>query len=94
MVNATGRGRRPPVSPRQRAIRLEWLSVAWMLAEAAAAVTAGVIAGSLALTNRTTAPGTGPRRDQGKRLIMTSRPRQALATAEPVNQASRPARPG
>ncbi|MGI8446320.1 MAG: cation transporter [Streptosporangiaceae bacterium] len=35
----------------QRAIRLEWFSVAWMAAEAAVAMTAGVIAGSLALTS-------------------------------------------
>jgi divalent metal cation (Fe/Co/Zn/Cd) transporter len=34
-----------------RAIRLEWFSVAWMAAEAGIAVTAGVIAGSLALTS-------------------------------------------
>ncbi len=34
-----------------RAIRLEWFSVAWMVAEAGIAVTAGVIAGSLALTS-------------------------------------------
>ncbi|MGI8450694.1 MAG: cation transporter [Streptosporangiaceae bacterium] len=35
----------------RKAIRLEWFSVAWMLAEAGVAVTAGVIAGSLALTS-------------------------------------------
>src|SRR5713101_8741377 len=36
---------------RRRAIRLEQFSLAWMLIEASAAVTAGVIAGSLALTS-------------------------------------------
>jgi divalent metal cation (Fe/Co/Zn/Cd) transporter len=35
----------------RRAIRLEQFSVAWMLAEAGVAVTAGIIAGSLALTS-------------------------------------------
>jgi len=34
-----------------RAIRLEWLSAGWMVAEAGVAVSAGVIAGSLALTS-------------------------------------------
>ena len=38
------------VSPQRRAIRLEQFSVAWMLVEAGVAVTAGIIAGSLALT--------------------------------------------
>jgi divalent metal cation (Fe/Co/Zn/Cd) transporter len=35
---------------RRRAFALEYLSVAWMLAEAAVAVTAGIVAGSVALT--------------------------------------------
>lgn len=35
----------------RRAVRLEQLSITWMLAEAAVAVTAGIIAGSLALTS-------------------------------------------
>ena len=34
-----------------RAVRLEQFSVGWMLAEAGVAVTAGIIAGSLALTS-------------------------------------------
>ncbi len=42
---------RPPHGLLRTTIRLEWFSVAWMLAEAGVAVTAGVIAGSLALTS-------------------------------------------
>jgi divalent metal cation (Fe/Co/Zn/Cd) transporter len=45
----------PPAQPapalRLRAIRLEQFSIGWMLIEAGVAVTAGVIAGSLALTS-------------------------------------------
>ncbi|MDQ2815568.1 MAG: cation transporter [Actinomycetota bacterium] len=41
----------PPGSLLHRAVRLEWFSIAWMLAEASVAVTAGLIAGSLALTS-------------------------------------------
>jgi divalent metal cation (Fe/Co/Zn/Cd) transporter len=36
---------------RRRAVRLEQFSIAWMLIEAGVAVTAGIIAGSLALTS-------------------------------------------
>ena len=36
---------------RQRAVRLEQFSIAWMLIEGGVAVTAGIIAGSLALTS-------------------------------------------
>ena len=44
-----GAGPRPRLH--RQAIRLEQFSVAWMVAEAGVAVTAGIIAGSLALTS-------------------------------------------
>jgi divalent metal cation (Fe/Co/Zn/Cd) transporter len=51
----TGITSAPPAQPapglHRRAIRLEQFSIGWMLTEAGIAVTAGVIAGSLALTS-------------------------------------------
>jgi divalent metal cation (Fe/Co/Zn/Cd) transporter len=44
-------GARPKAGLHRQAIRLEQFTVAWMLAEAGVAVTAGTIAGSLALTS-------------------------------------------
>lgn len=44
-------GAEPLPGLRRRAIRLEQFSIGWMLAEAGVAVTAGIIAGSLALTS-------------------------------------------
>jgi divalent metal cation (Fe/Co/Zn/Cd) transporter len=41
----------PADSPHLRAVRLERFSIAWMLIEAGVAVTAGIAAGSLALTS-------------------------------------------
>ena len=41
----------PLAGLRHRAVRLEQFSIAWMLIEAAVAVTAGIVAGSLALTS-------------------------------------------
>jgi divalent metal cation (Fe/Co/Zn/Cd) transporter len=41
----------PLAGLRHRAVRLEQFSIAWMLIEAGVAVTAGIIAGSLALTS-------------------------------------------
>jgi divalent metal cation (Fe/Co/Zn/Cd) transporter len=48
-MNAAVAGSRPGLH--RQAIRLEQFSIAWMLIEAAVAVTAGFIAGSLALTS-------------------------------------------
>jgi divalent metal cation (Fe/Co/Zn/Cd) transporter len=48
-MNAAVAGSRPGLH--RQAIRLEQFSIAWMLIEAAAAVTAGLTAGSLALTS-------------------------------------------
>jgi len=48
-MNAAGAGSRP--SLHRQAVRLEQFSIAWMLIEAGVAVTAGIIAGSLALTS-------------------------------------------
>jgi divalent metal cation (Fe/Co/Zn/Cd) transporter len=50
-MEAATAGARPRAELHRRAIRLEQFSVAWMLAEAGVAVTAGIIAGSLALTS-------------------------------------------
>jgi divalent metal cation (Fe/Co/Zn/Cd) transporter len=49
----TGTASAPGAAPglHRRAVRLEQLSIAWMLIEAGVAVTAGIIAGSLALTS-------------------------------------------
>jgi divalent metal cation (Fe/Co/Zn/Cd) transporter len=44
-------GAEPATGLHQRAVRLEQFSIAWMLIEAGVAVTAGTIAGSLALTS-------------------------------------------
>ena len=45
------RHRRPDlVRLRRRGFALEYFSVAWMIAEAAVAITAGIVAGSVALT--------------------------------------------
>jgi len=44
-------GAAPVPGLRRRAVRLEQFSVAWMLIEAGVAVTAGIVAGSLALTS-------------------------------------------
>ena len=52
MTHAAGTPRAEPAPGLQRqAVRLEQFSIGWMLIEAGAAVTAGVIAGSLALTS-------------------------------------------
>jgi divalent metal cation (Fe/Co/Zn/Cd) transporter len=51
MTAAMTAGAEPRARLLRRAIRLEQFSVAWMLIEAGVAVTAGVIAGSLALTS-------------------------------------------
>jgi divalent metal cation (Fe/Co/Zn/Cd) transporter len=48
-MNAAGAGSRPGLH--RQAVRLEQFSIAWMLIEAGVAVTAGIIAGSLALTS-------------------------------------------
>jgi divalent metal cation (Fe/Co/Zn/Cd) transporter len=48
-MTAASTGTRPGLH--RQAIRLEQFSIAWMLIEAAVAVTAGIIAGSLALTS-------------------------------------------
>lgn len=48
-MNATVAGSRPGLH--RQAVRLEQFSVGWMLIEAGVAVTAGIIAGSLALTS-------------------------------------------
>ena len=48
-MNAAVAGSRPGLH--RQAIRLEQFSIAWMLIEAAVAVTAGLIAGSMALTS-------------------------------------------
>jgi divalent metal cation (Fe/Co/Zn/Cd) transporter len=52
-VTDTARGprTRPGTGLRRQAVRLEQFSIAWMLIEAAVAVTAGIAAGSLALTS-------------------------------------------
>jgi len=52
VTHAAGTPRAEPAPGLQRqAVRLEQFSIGWMLIEAGAAVTAGVIAGSLALTS-------------------------------------------
>jgi len=51
MDSATAASAGPFPGPRQQAVRLEQFSIAWMLIEASVAVTAGMIAGSLALTS-------------------------------------------
>jgi divalent metal cation (Fe/Co/Zn/Cd) transporter len=48
-MNTAGGGSRPGLH--RQALRLEQFSIAWMLIEAGVAVTAGIIAGSLALTS-------------------------------------------
>jgi divalent metal cation (Fe/Co/Zn/Cd) transporter len=48
---ASGPGAEPVPGLHRRAVRLEQFSIAWMLIEAGVAVTAGIIAGSLALTS-------------------------------------------
>jgi divalent metal cation (Fe/Co/Zn/Cd) transporter len=48
-MNAAVAGSRPGLH--RQAVRLEQFSIGWMLVEAGAAVTAGLIAGSLALTS-------------------------------------------
>ena len=48
-MNAAAAGSRPGLH--RQAVRLEQFSIAWMLIEAGVAVTAGIIAGSLALTS-------------------------------------------
>jgi divalent metal cation (Fe/Co/Zn/Cd) transporter len=48
---ASAPGAAPVPDLHRRAVRLEQFSIAWMLIEAGVAVTAGVIAGSLALTS-------------------------------------------
>ena len=50
-MKATAASVGPQAGLRRQAIRLEQFSVGWMLAEAGVAVTAGIIAGSLALTS-------------------------------------------
>ena len=51
----TGIAGRPGAGPlpglHRRAVRLEQFSIGWMLIEAGVAVTAGIVAGSLALTS-------------------------------------------
>jgi divalent metal cation (Fe/Co/Zn/Cd) transporter len=48
---ASAAGAEPAPSLHRRAVRLEQFSIGWMLIEAGVAVTAGIIAGSLALTS-------------------------------------------
>jgi divalent metal cation (Fe/Co/Zn/Cd) transporter len=51
MDTTSAAGAEPLPGQHRRAIRLEQFSIAWMLVEAGVAVTAGTIAGSLALTS-------------------------------------------
>jgi divalent metal cation (Fe/Co/Zn/Cd) transporter len=51
MDMTSGANAEPLRGLRRRAVRLEQFSIAWMLIEAGVAVTAGIIAGSLALTS-------------------------------------------
>jgi divalent metal cation (Fe/Co/Zn/Cd) transporter len=51
MNTASATGAEPQPALHRQAIRLEQFTIAWMLTEAAVAITAGIIAGSLALTS-------------------------------------------
>ncbi|MGD0935582.1 MAG: hypothetical protein ABR922_13545, partial [Streptosporangiaceae bacterium] len=69
----------------QQAIRLEQFSIAWMLIEAGGAVTAGIVAGSLALTSF----GFDSVIELVSAILVMRRLRAVLADGQPDDRAER-----